>query len=83
MVGTAPTFYKITITRELALAVEGGEYPERATIVRKFVPPVPDLPNYPAQGMVPLENRRIILKCYDAFKKFVVRPAPYDKWSEA
>ncbi|KAF6754865.1 hypothetical protein DFP72DRAFT_1169858 [Ephemerocybe angulata] len=72
MVGSAPTFYKITITSELALAVAGGVYPENETIVRKFVPPVPEPLNYAAQGMVPLENRRIVLQCFEAFRQFVV-----------
>ena len=71
MLGTAPTFYLITIESELALAVEGGVYPENVTVVRKFVPPVPDLPSYPAQGMVPLGNRRILLRCFETFKEFV------------
>ncbi|KAF8889242.1 hypothetical protein BD779DRAFT_1379576, partial [Infundibulicybe gibba] len=35
MVGTVPTFYKITITLDLLLAVEAGVYPEGATIVHK------------------------------------------------
>ncbi|KAF6747425.1 hypothetical protein DFP72DRAFT_919807 [Ephemerocybe angulata] len=72
MVGSAPTFYKITINSELALAVAGGVYPENETIVRKFVPPVPEPLNYAAQGMVPLENRRIVLQCFEAFRQFVV-----------
>ncbi|KJA20071.1 hypothetical protein HYPSUDRAFT_68851 [Hypholoma sublateritium FD-334 SS-4] len=71
MVGTAATFYMITIESELALAVEGGVYPENVTFVRKFVPPVPDLPNYPAQGMVPLQNRRVLLRCFEAFKELI------------
>jgi hypothetical protein len=71
--GTASTFYKITVTRELSKAVEGGIYPKITTTVRKFVPPVA---GYPAEGMVPLEDRRLLFKCYEAFKQFVVSPSP-------
>lgn len=67
----------ITIESELALAVEGGVYPENVTIVRKFVPPVLDLPNYATQGMVPLQNRRVLFRCFEAFKIFVRSLAPY------
>ncbi|TFK38810.1 hypothetical protein BDQ12DRAFT_712739 [Crucibulum laeve] len=72
LVGTAATFYKITITRDLLFAVEGGAYPLNATIVHKFVPSVPDLVNYAAVGMIPLENRRILLQCFEAFKQFLL-----------
>ncbi|KAF6754861.1 hypothetical protein DFP72DRAFT_1009088 [Ephemerocybe angulata] len=72
MVGTAATFYKITITSELALAVAGGVYPENETIVREFVPPVSEPLDYVAQGMFYLENRRLLLQCFEAFKQFMV-----------
>jgi hypothetical protein len=39
---TAPSFYKITITKAAAQAVEGGFSPEDTTIIRKFTPGVRD-----------------------------------------
>ncbi|KAF6754864.1 hypothetical protein DFP72DRAFT_1169857 [Ephemerocybe angulata] len=72
MVGTAARFYKITITRELADAVEIGLPVENETIVHRFMPPVPNRFTYNARGMVPLENRRLLLKCFEAFKQFML-----------
>lgn len=71
MAGTAPQFYKITITQDLLLAVEGGEYPSQPTVVEKLELPVADLANYDSQGMMPLENRRVLLKCFESFKTFL------------
>ncbi|KAF6744296.1 hypothetical protein DFP72DRAFT_1019195 [Ephemerocybe angulata] len=67
MFGTAVTFYKITITEELAMAVESDIFPAE-TIVHAFVPP---LPRYISQGMGPLGNRRFVLRCFEAFKQFM------------
>ncbi|KAF8875222.1 hypothetical protein BD779DRAFT_216202 [Infundibulicybe gibba] len=69
--GTTIIFYKITITQELLVAVEGGTYPENSTIVHEFLPPIPLEMCYFLKGMVPLENRRILLQCFEAFKQFV------------
>lgn len=71
--GTAVTFYKITITEELAMAVESDIFPAE-TIVHAFVP-LP-LSRYIDQGMGPLENRRLVLQCFEAFKQFMARVAP-------
>ncbi|KAJ7851442.1 hypothetical protein B0H14DRAFT_3661335 [Mycena olivaceomarginata] len=60
MFGTAPTFYKIPISSELVTAIGRAQYPPNATIVSKLVPPVPDLYGYLKEGMVPLENRRVV-----------------------
>jgi hypothetical protein len=40
MDATAPTFYKIDVTRTLVDAVELGEYPTQTTTVHKLTPPV-------------------------------------------
>jgi hypothetical protein len=74
MVGTAPTFYKIPVTMELALAVARGQCPPTPTVVEKFTPPIPQpgTSNLVVDGMSPLVNRRIIMQCFQAFKQFVV-----------
>jgi hypothetical protein len=67
MDGTMPTFYKIPVTAELVRAVESGERPEQETIVHAYRPEVPR----PEEGMKPLDNRYIILSCFEAFKQFL------------
>jgi hypothetical protein len=72
MNGIMPTFYKIPITAELVTAVEPGkepgENPEQETVVYAYLPEVPR----PEEGMRPLDNRYIILSCFEAFKQFLV-----------
>jgi hypothetical protein len=67
MNGTMPTFYKIPVTPELVRAVESGERPEEETVVHAYRPEVPS----PEEGMKPLDNRYIILSCFEAFRKFL------------
>jgi hypothetical protein len=64
---TMPTFYKIPITSELVKAVESGERPEEETIVHAYRPEVPR----PEEGIRPLDNRFIILSCFEAFRRFM------------
>lgn len=71
MIGTAAVFYKIPITQELAQAVGAGTYPEHATIVQKFQPPVDDVDEYLTVGMANLGNRRSVFECYEALKHLV------------
>ena len=71
MVRTAPTFYKIEVNTALVEAVELGEYPLQTTIVHKLIPPVQVLKDFQQDGMKPLENRAVILSCFEAFKKFL------------
>jgi hypothetical protein len=71
MAGSTPTFYKIPITQDLVDAVETGQYPEKPTIVHKLIPPVADLNQLFQDGMRPLNNRAIIIRCFEAFKQFV------------
>ncbi|KAH9025961.1 hypothetical protein EDB85DRAFT_2277127 [Lactarius pseudohatsudake] len=59
MAGTMPVFYKITVTAALSKAVQTGTYPETETRVLRYIP------------ALPLPNRLEILRCLEAFKKFL------------
>ena len=67
MHGTMPTFYKILITVELVKAVESGGQPKQETVVHVYVPEV----SQPEKCMKPLDNRYIILSCFEAFRKIL------------
>jgi len=67
MDGSMPTFYKIPVTPELIRAVESGERPDEETVVHAYRPEVPR----PEEGMGPLDNRRIILSCFEAFRQLL------------
>lgn len=71
MVGTAPTFYKIAVTRALVEAVQREQFPAQRTFVQKFEPPVRDPANYCRDGMWPIHNRSLILACFEAFRQFL------------
>ena len=71
MKGTAPIFYKLNVTTELITSVGGGVYPDIPTIVYAYIPSIPRHNRRWREGMKALDNRRIILSCYEAFKKFV------------
>jgi len=71
MRGTMPTFYKISVTTELVVSVGGGAYPNTPTTVYAHVPSLPRPHRRWSEGMKPLDNREIILSCYEAFKTFV------------
>ncbi|KAJ6465488.1 hypothetical protein C8R47DRAFT_1235714, partial [Mycena vitilis] len=66
--GTSPTFYKVPLTEELVRCVEDGQYPETPTIVAVHNPSLPRPHRRRLEGMKPLDNRIIILECYEAFK---------------
>ena len=72
MVGTAPIFYRIPVTEALVDSLITASFPAE-TVVLKFVPPVLDVQRYVSDGMRPLENRRVILQCFEAFKAGIVR----------
>ncbi|KAF8520569.1 hypothetical protein JB92DRAFT_2895097 [Gautieria morchelliformis] len=55
MHGTAPIFYLIPVTEELSEAVILGRAPTFKTV----------------EGMMPLDNRVIIVQCYEAFERFI------------
>ena len=71
MNGTAPVFYRILISRELADAVVSGTYTPNSTIVYFYLPPVPRPHHRYSEGMKPLDNHHVILQCYEAFRKFI------------
>ncbi len=74
MIGTAVSFYLIPVTDTLQEALSTASYPTQETVVFRFIPPVPDPFQYivRSKGMRPLENRSIVLQCFEAFRKFVV-----------
>ena len=67
MDGSMPTFYKIPVTAELVSAVDAGKRPQQETVVHAYRPEVPQ----PEEGMKPLDNRYIILSCFEAFRQFL------------
>ena len=69
MVGTFPRFYKVTVTTDLDMCVRGGTYPAAETIVERHTPRVP---RRRSDGMRPLDNRILVLRCYEAFRQFVL-----------
>jgi hypothetical protein len=71
ILGTIPTFYKIPVTQELALAVEHGQYPATPTAVTMHIPNILRPSCRLAEGMEPLDNRAVIVACFEAFKQFV------------
>jgi hypothetical protein len=71
MFGTSPTFFRIPITDDLARAVCSGICPESETVVLVHMPEVPRPHRRLSEGMRPLDNRRVFLQCYEAFKCFI------------
>jgi hypothetical protein len=71
MKGTSPTFFKVLVTQELATAVMGGVYPTTETIVQAHLPTIPRPLDRLNEGMKPLDNRLLIMACFEAFKQFV------------
>lgn len=71
MIGSTPTFYKITVTQDLIAAIQVGQYPETPTIVHRLLLPVANIVTLPNYGMRPLKNRAVILRCFEAFIQFL------------
>ena len=71
MSGTMPTFYEIPITAELVCNVRYGRFPIQPIEVSAFYVPVARQKSRWSEGMKPLDNRQIILSCYEAFKAVV------------
>jgi hypothetical protein len=69
--GTFPTFYKIPVSKDLVSVVNRGQYPGQETVVHAHIPVVPRRDLRWSEGMMALDNRKIILSCFEAFKKFV------------
>jgi hypothetical protein len=74
MVGTFPRFYKVTVTADLDLSIRQGQYPHTETVVHRHTPRVP---RRRSEGMRPLMNRKHVLRCFEAFKRFVF---PEEGW---
>ncbi|KAF9483570.1 hypothetical protein BDN70DRAFT_958995 [Pholiota conissans] len=72
MLFSTPSFFKIPVTRDLAECVRNGQFPSAPTIVAGHVPKIPIPIGRFTEGMVNLDNRRIFLQCFEAFKKFLV-----------
>ena len=68
LVGTFPTFYKVKVTAELNNAIVTGSFPAVETIVLRHIP---RLPRRNSEGMKPLENRNVIVRYFEAFRRFV------------
>jgi len=60
------------MTTELIQCVQRGEYLATPTVVLAHIPEIPRPTRRLSEGMRPLDNRHIILQCYEAFKQFVV-----------
>jgi hypothetical protein len=69
MAGTSPSFFKIPVTKTLLSHIRSGTCPPCETCVTYCYDSVHF--NRRHHGMIPLDNRREILKCYEAFKVFV------------
>lgn len=68
MAGTFPRFYKIRVTSELDHCVRHGLYPTTQTIVYRHTPRIP---GRRGEGMRSLDNRELIVRCFETFKRFV------------
>ena len=68
MVDSSPIFYKVTVTAALSKAVQTGTFPAFETRVGRYIP---TLPCKRSDGMRPLPNRLEILRCLEAFKKYL------------
>ena len=72
LVGSTPTFYKITVTKGLMIALATGQYPEKSTNVEKFLPPVDNSLAFYQSGMKHLNDRAVVFQCFQAFKQLMV-----------
>ena len=71
MVGAALTFYKVDVTVDLVRAIELGQYPAQVTAVHRFVSPVLRPLAVQRESRRSLDNRRIMIQGFEAFKEFV------------
>ena len=69
MKGTSPIFYKVDVTTALVQAVATGTYPNTTTMVHAYLPDIPRPNRRWSEGMKSLDNRQIILSCFEAFKQ--------------
>ncbi|KAJ8516010.1 hypothetical protein ONZ45_g6623 [Pleurotus djamor] len=68
LAGTSPIFYLTTVTKHLLNNLGSLQYPIEETIVLRFIPSVPSPQSYATMGISTVENRRIVLRCFEAFK---------------
>ncbi|KAL4256075.1 hypothetical protein AB1N83_012125 [Pleurotus pulmonarius] len=71
MVGTSPVFLQIPVTQSLSTHIRHGTYPAQETCVIYCHPPAPRPHRRCSEGVKPLDNRRAILGCCEAFKTIV------------
>ncbi|KAI6019048.1 hypothetical protein PISMIDRAFT_110908 [Pisolithus microcarpus 441] len=71
MIGTHLTFFKIPVTKELIQAMQRGQFPSTPTIISMHLPTLPRPAKHVREGMQPLDNRHVIITCFEAFKQFV------------
>ena len=74
MVGTYPIFYKIPIRAILNECVRSLTYPNEVTTIEKLEPPVKSYETRYIEGMLHLDSRITIIKCFEAFKRYVFVP---------
>jgi hypothetical protein len=72
MNATAPAFYKIPVSKQLADAVRRGEYPDSPTKVTTHIPQGPRPSRRSNEGMLKLDNRHIFIACFEALKALVL-----------
>ena len=81
-VGTTPNFYKIRVTADLAHHVEHGTFPLQETLVSVYAPFIsdmePGLGNHYMEGMRPLQNRKCVLRAYQAFRSIISQAVTFD-----
>ncbi|KAF5376301.1 hypothetical protein D9615_008483 [Tricholomella constricta] len=71
MAGTAPVLYKIEITAGLVECVQTAQVPPKVTSVLRLELPVERPEAARMEGMAPLDNRKVMLACLEAFKALV------------
>ncbi|KAJ8496415.1 hypothetical protein ONZ45_g12479 [Pleurotus djamor] len=79
LVGSTPTFYKITVTKGLIIALATGQYPEKSTNVEKFLPPVDNPLAFYHSGMKHLNDRAVVFQCFQAFKQLMHKLDVWDR----
>lgn len=71
MMGATPVLYKFEITAGLVESVQSGQRPTKVTTVQRLVPPVNRHLLLREEGMVPVDNRGVMLSCLEGLKAFV------------
>jgi hypothetical protein len=68
MTGTYPIFYLVEVTKSLSRCIIGSQYPNEETLVFRHIPRIS---RRRSDGMKPLGDRKKVLQCFEAFKRFV------------